>query len=60
MRGMVSEVAGMRSDIMRRNTQSDKRTVIPKEIFSPVSGGRQNTRRATAVMRAHGITRLKK
>ena len=60
MRGMVSEVAGMRSDIMRRNTQSDKRTVIPKEIFSPVSGGRQNTKRATAVMRAHGITRLKK
>ena len=60
MRGIVSEVAGMGSDIIRRKTQSDSRTVISRDIFSPVSGGRQNTNSEIAVMRAHGMIRLKK
>ena len=60
MSGIVSDVAGMRSDIMSKNTQRDSKTVISKDIFSPVSGGKQKTRRATAVMSAQGIIKLKK
>ena len=40
MSGTVSDVAGMLSETMRRKTQRERRTVMPREIFSPLSGGR--------------------
>lgn len=60
MRGIESDVAGILSDTISKKTQRDRRTVIPSEIFSPDSGGRQKTRSAIAVMSTQGMTRLKK
>ncbi len=60
IRGILSDVAGILSDIMSRNTHRESSTVISRDIFSPVSGGRQNTRSEMAVISAQGMIRLKK
>ena len=39
---MASDVRGIHSVIIRRNTVKASRTDIPSEIFSPASGERQN------------------
>ncbi len=41
---MDSEVSGNFSDIANMNTENANRTVTPSAIFSPESGGIQNTR----------------
>lgn len=43
MRGTDSEVSGIFSAMANMKTEKAKRTVIPKAIFSPDSGGRQKT-----------------
>lgn len=42
MSGMASEVLGMLSAIISKKTVKARRTEIPREIFSPASGGRKN------------------
>ena len=42
------------------STSPQKDEVIPKESFSPESGGRVKARMAIEAMRMHGIIRLKK
>ena len=44
-KGINSDVSGRSSPILRRNTEKARRTVMPMVIFSPESGGRQNTSR---------------
>jgi len=41
MSGMARDVRGMLSAIMSRKTVKASSTEIPREIFSPASGGRQ-------------------
>ena len=41
MRGIASEVRGILSAIMSRNTVKASSTEMPREIFSPASGGRK-------------------
>ena len=56
--GMFSDVLGNRSSTTSRNTENDKRTVIPSEIFSPDSGGSQNTNRSMMDRRMMGMMTL--
>ena len=42
MSGMASDVRGILSAIISRNTVKASSTEMPKEIFSPASGGRKN------------------
>ena len=53
--GTVSDVLGKRSSTTNRNTEKDKRTVIPSETFSPDSGGSQNTNRSMMDRRMIGV-----
>ncbi len=41
MRGMDSDVSGIFSAMASMKTEKASRTVIPRPIFSPESGGRQ-------------------
>ena len=40
IKGTLSDVAGILSDTINRNTHKDSNTVTPRDIFSPVSGGK--------------------
>ena len=53
--GTLSDVLGILSSTTNRNTEKDKRTVIPSETFSPDSGGSQNTNRSMIDRRMMGI-----
>ena len=53
--GTVSDVLGSRSSTIVRKTEKDSRTVIPRETFSPDSGGSQNTSRFMVDSRMMGI-----
>lgn len=59
-RGTASEVAGIVSATIFRNTVRDKRMVTPRDSFSPESGGKVNPRTAMLAIRTHGTIRLKK
>lgn len=59
-RGTASELAGIDSPIMLRNTMSENRTVTPSGNFSPDSGGKVNPKIARKPIRPHGMRRLKK
>ena len=41
--GVTSELTGVLSDRMSWKTEAASSTVIPRETFSPLSGGSQNT-----------------
>ena len=56
--GMFSDVRGNRSSTTSRNTEKDKRMVIPSETFSPDSGGSQNTNRSMIDRRTMGTMTL--
>ena len=43
IRGIDSLVSGIRAAIANINTEKARMTVTPKAIFSPESGGMQNT-----------------
>jgi len=43
MSGMDSDVSGIFSAMASMKTEKAKRTVIPRAIFSPDSGGKQKT-----------------
>lgn len=58
--GTASDVAGIVSATMLRNTVSDKRIVTPKDSFSPESGGNVNPSTAIEAISTHGTIRLKK
>ena len=53
--GTLSDVLGILSSTTNRNTEKDKRTVIPSETFSPDSGGTQNINRSMMESRMIGI-----
>lgn len=59
-KGTASEVAGIVSATMLRNTVSDRRIVTPSESFSPESGGNVNPSTAIEAIRTHGTIKLKK
>ena len=42
--GILSDVVGIMSDIINKNTEKESRTLMESETFSPDSGGRQKTR----------------
>lgn len=52
-------VGGIVSATKRRKTVSDKRTVIPRLIFSPDSGGKKKLSSATIDTNVQGKIRLK-
>ena len=54
MRGTNSEVSGRFSATASMNTEKASKTVIPRAIFSPESGGRQNTNNVSADIIIHG------
>jgi len=56
MSGMAREVRGIESAIMSRNTVKASRTEMPREIFSPASGGSRNPTRMSADSMRHGRT----
>lgn len=58
--GTASDVAGIVSATMFRNTVSDSKMVTPKESFSPESGGNVNPKTAIEAINTHGTIRLKK
>jgi hypothetical protein len=43
MSGTASDVSGIFSATVRTKTEKARRTVMPRAIFSPESGGRQKT-----------------
>ena len=53
-RGVVSELTGVLSMMMMRNTENASSTVIPREIFSPEPGGSQKTPSAIIVTSTMG------
>ena len=54
IKGTNSEVAGIFSAISNMNTENANKTVIPRVIFSPESGGSQNPNRLKIVNHKHG------
>ena len=52
--GVSKDVLGTLSASIIRNTVKARRTEIPEEIFSPASGGTQNTIRIRTERSAHG------
>ena len=50
MRGTLSEVSGIFSAMASMKTEKARRTVTPRAIFSPESGGRQNTSRVSTLI----------
>ena len=56
--GIASDVRGICSSTTNRNTEKDKRTVIPSETFSPDSAGSQNTSRSMIDRRMIGTNIL--
>jgi hypothetical protein len=60
IKGTASEVAGMVSDTLFRNTVNERSIVTSKVSFSPESGGSVNPRSAMDEIRTQGTIRLKK
>ena len=58
--GTNSEVAGMDSAISNMKKENANRTVIPRVIFSPESGGSQNPSKLSIVSHRHGKIMLKR
>ncbi len=58
MSGMDSEVSGIFSAMASMKTEKARRTVTPRAIFSPESGGRQNTSTVSVDIIMHGNTML--
>ncbi len=58
MSGMDSEVSGIFSAMASMKTEKASRTVTPRAIFSPESGGRQNTSTVSVDIIMHGNTML--
>ena len=56
MRGMDSEVSGIFSAMASMKTENASRTVTPRAIFSPESGGRQKTNTVKVLIIIHGKT----
>jgi hypothetical protein len=56
--GTNSEVSGRFSATANIKTENANKTVIPRAIFSPESGGRQNTNNVNADIIIHGNTTL--
>lgn len=59
-RGTASEVAGIVSATILRNTVSDSRIVTPRDSFSPESGGNVKPSTAIEAINTHGTIKLKK
>ena len=53
---MARDVLGILSAIMRRKTVKAKRTEMPREIFSPASGGRKKPTMMRVDSMMHGRT----
>lgn len=58
MRGTNSEVSGRFSATASMKTEKASSTVMPRAIFSPLSGGRQNTSSVSADIMTQGKTTL--
>ena len=58
IRGMDSEVSGIFSAIANMKTENAKSTVTPRAIFSPESGGKQNTSTVNVLIIMQGNTML--
>jgi len=58
MRGIDSEVSGIFSAMASMKTEKASSTVMPRPIFSPESGGRQNTRTVRVLIIMQGNTML--
>lgn len=58
--GTASEVAGIVSATMLRNTVRDSKMVTPSDSFSPESGGSVKPKTAMEAIRTQGTIRLKK
>ena len=56
--GIDSEVSGIFSAIANMKTEKARSTVTPKAIFSPESGGKQNTKTVNVLIIIHGKTIL--
>ncbi len=56
--GIDSEVSGIFSAMASMKTEKARRTVTPSPIFSPESGGRQNTNTVSVLIIMHGNTML--
>lgn len=56
--GIDSLVSGSFSEMASMKTEKARRTVTPRAIFSPESGGRQNTRRVRTDIIIQGRTTL--
>ena len=54
MIGDVSDLTGVLSLIVIRNTENDSKTVIPSDTFSPQPAGNQNRARVVAMMKSVG------
>ena len=52
--GKLSEEAGIDSETNNRNTARDRRTVTPRDTFSPDSTGSRKLNMATTLVRMHG------
>ena len=53
---MDSEVSGIFSAMASMKTENARRTVTPRAIFSPESGGRQKTNTVKVLIIIHGKT----
>ena len=60
MSGIDSDVSGIFSAMANMKTEKASKTVIPRPIFSPESGGSVNPRTAIEAIRTQGTIRLKK
>ena len=58
MSGIDSDVSGIFSAMASMKTEKASKTVIPRPIFSPESGGKQNTRTVRVLIIMHGNTML--
>ena len=55
MKGVKSDVLGVLSMMMRLKTENARRTVIPSDTFSPLSGGSQNTVSDMTITNSAGV-----
>ena len=58
IRGIDSDVSGIFSAIANMKTENARSTVTPRAIFSPESGGKQNTSTVSVLIIIHGKTIL--
>ena len=55
MKGVKSDVLGVLSMMIRLNTDNARRTVMPSDTFSPLSGGSQNTVSEITITNSAGV-----